>query len=76
MTTRGRQLAALIAIVIVFFLPKKTECSYPGEECGHAGAFKKQYCEHYEVEPLGFYGLELLFHRDLGFAYSSSSDCR
>jgi hypothetical protein len=74
MTTRGRQLAALFGLVIVFFLPKRVDCGYPEATCGHAGMFHT-HCTDYEVEPLGFYLLEYVFKRDIGFAYSSGEDC-
>ena len=75
MTTRGRRLAALFGLAIVFFLPKRVECGYPDATCGHAGAFRT-HCIDYEVEPFGFFLLESLFKRDIGFAYSSGEDCR
>ena len=30
MTSNGRRIAFLIAVMIVFFLPKKVDCGYPG----------------------------------------------
>ena len=32
--------------------------------------------QSYEIEPWVFYGLEQLFSRDVGFAYSSGEECR
>ncbi len=75
MTSRGRRLAFLFAVAIAFFLPKRVECGYPGGTCGHAGRFKTT-CTDYEIEPLGFYVLELAFDRDVGFAYTTDEDCR
>jgi hypothetical protein len=79
MTSSGRRWAFLIGVVIAFMLPKRVECGYPGGLCERAigstagGAGKGCY---YEVEPLGFYAIEYLAGRDIGFAYSSGDDCR
>jgi hypothetical protein len=76
MTTRGRRIAALCAIVVVFALPKHVECGYPaGEACQHKGTFGR-ICTPYELEPFGFYLLELATGTDVGFAYKSGEDCR
>jgi hypothetical protein len=75
MSTRGTRLAFLVAVAIAFFLPKRVECSYPGASCGHAGRWRT-ICTDFEIEPLGFYVLELAAHRDVGFAYSTGDDCR
>jgi hypothetical protein len=56
-------------------LPKRVECSYPGATCGHAGRWRTT-CTSFEIEPLGFYVIELLAKRDIGFAYSVGDDCR
>ena len=74
MTSRGRRIAGVIAILVVLFLPKRVECGYPDGECRHTGALRLV-CTSYEVEPLGFYAIEALAHRDVGFAYSSGEDC-
>ncbi|MFN0253432.1 MAG: hypothetical protein ACKV2T_41570 [Kofleriaceae bacterium] len=78
MTSRGKQLAVLVALIILFFLPKRVECGYPDApevSCGHYG-FLGQYCKYYEVEPIGFWLIETLAHRDVGFAYSSGEACK
>jgi len=75
MTTRGTRIAFLLAIAIGLALPKRTECSYPGATCGHAGA-RRTTCTSYQIEPLGFYLIELVAHRDVGFAYEAGDDCR
>jgi hypothetical protein len=73
MTSSGRQLAFLVAVLIAFALPKRVECGFPGGACTvHHG---KEVCTSYEVEPWGFYLLENVFSRDIGFAYSSGEDC-
>jgi hypothetical protein len=74
MTTRGKRITALIAVIIAFLLPMHAPCGYPGGECGHHGAFK-QVCKEYELEPLGFYLIEKVLERDVGFAYRSGEDC-
>lgn len=74
MTSRGRHIAAIVAILIVLFLPKRVECTH-GEKC-----FRRipgnQTCGGYEIEPMMFYVLERVLDRDVGFAYSSGEDCR
>jgi hypothetical protein len=75
MTTRGTRISLVIAALIVLLLPKRVECGYPGGTCGRAGRWKTT-CVDYEIEPLGFYLLELVFDRDVGFAYSTDEDCR
>jgi hypothetical protein len=74
MTSSGRRLAFLIAVLIAFALPKRVECGYPGAEC--AERVGREQCTRYDIEPWLFYGLEHVFSRDVGFAYSSSQDCR
>jgi hypothetical protein len=75
MTTRGTRLAFAIAAVIALALPKRVACTYPGAVCGHAGR-RGMPCTTYQVEPLGFYLIELAVHRDVGFAYETGEDCR
>lgn len=74
MTTGALQRAWLFGLLLVFFLPKRVECTFPGEVCtvtrGH------DICKSYELEPFGFYGIELLAHRNIGFAYSVDTECR
>ena len=75
MTTRGTRIAFVISIVLVCLLPKRTECSYPGATCGHAGR-GRQTCTYADVEPLGFFLVESVFERNIGFAYSREEECR
>ena len=72
MTSSGRRIAFLIAVMIVFLLPKRVVCGSPDASCVAPG----ERCTPYEVEPLGFYLLEHLAKRDVGFAYKSGADCR
>jgi hypothetical protein len=74
MSARGRHIAAVIAILIVLFLPKRVECTY-GERCAHKDS-RGRTCTSHEVEPLMFFVLERAFDRDIGFAYSSGEECR
>jgi hypothetical protein len=74
LTSRGKMITGLIALIIVFLLPKHVECGYPGAECGRHGMFR-QICKSYDLEPLGFFLLERLLHQDVGFAYKSGEDC-
>jgi hypothetical protein len=75
MTSRGRRIAGVIAVAIVGLLPKHVECGYPGADCRRTGALHTV-CRSWELEPLVFYGIELVAKRDVGFAYSSGEDCR
>lgn len=75
MTTRGTRIAFAIAVVIFLALPKRVECHFPGDTCRHAGPWRTT-CTDYEVEPLGFYLIEQVAHRDIGFAYAGGDDCR
>jgi len=78
MSTRGIRIAFVLAVVMVGVLPKRVECSYPGATCGHAGPWRTTCTsfEIFEIEPLGFYLIELAARRDIGFAYSGGDDCR
>jgi hypothetical protein len=75
MTTRGKRIAALFACIVLFLLPKHVDCGYPDGRCGHPGVLG-HFCTEYELEPLGFYLLERIAERDVGFAYSSGETCR
>lgn len=75
MTTRGTRLAFALAVLIGLALPKRSECSYPGATCGHAGR-GRTICTSYEIEPLGVYLIELAVKRDVGLAYETGDDCR
>lgn len=74
MTSSGRRLAFFIAVLIAFALPKRVECGFPGNDC--ARVVGRSQCTSYEIEPWVFYGLEHLFDRNVGFAYSHGDDCR
>jgi hypothetical protein len=71
MTSSGRRIAFFIAVLIAFMLPKRVDCGYPAAICRETGAR----CTPYEIEPWGFYLLELVTKRDIGFAYTSDIDC-
>ncbi len=74
MTSSGRRWAFFIGLLVAFALPKRVECGYPGATCQHVVG--KEACSSYEVEPWGFYLIEYVAGRDVGFAYSSGDDCR
>jgi len=73
MTSNGRRIAGLIGLVVAFALPKRVECGYPGGTCERIVDHRA--CRSYEVEPFGFYLLENVFSRNVGFAYSTEDDC-
>ncbi|MEJ7597871.1 MAG: hypothetical protein WKG01_08190 [Kofleriaceae bacterium] len=76
MSSRGKQIAGLIAVLLVLFLPKRVRCGYPGaEDCTVKGALWTR-CTMTELEPLGLYVIELVAKRDVGFAYSVDDGCR
>ena len=75
MTTRGKRITALFAVLIALALPKHVDCGYPDGTCGQLGALKLM-CTPYEIEPLGFFVVEKLLGRDVGFAYTSGERCR
>lgn len=75
MTARGKQLAALIAMVCALALPKRVECGYPGGRCETQASFGRT-CSWSELEPFGFYLIEALVKSDVGFAYSTRAECR
>ncbi|MEO7092142.1 MAG: hypothetical protein ABI175_02750 [Polyangiales bacterium] len=74
LTSRGKRITAFIAVIIAFLLPKDVECRYPGGECGRHGMFR-QICKDHELEPLGFFLIEKLVQRDVGFAYRATEEC-
>ena len=75
MSSRGKQLAFLFAVAIVFLLPKQVECDRPGASCHKPGPYHSV-CTRHDTEPFGFYLLELVLDRDVGFAYAHEEDCR
>ena len=76
MTSRGKAFAGVLALIILFFLPKHVECGYPDGRCRPRVGMFRQQCTPYEVEPLGLYAIEKLAHRDVGFAYTTGETCR
>jgi hypothetical protein len=74
MSSSGRRWAFLIGVAIAFALPKRVECGYPGGDCRRIGDGTT--CGYYEVEPWGFYLIEYVAGRNVGFAYSAGDDCR
>ena len=73
MTSHGKQIAAAIAVVVALLLPKRVECGFPGAHCETARGLLR--CTRFDTEPLGFFLLESVLGRDVGFAYWSSDDC-
>jgi hypothetical protein len=75
MTSRAKQITALLAILLVLFLPKQVDCGYPGGECARPASGRRM-CRAYDVEPIGLFLLEWVAGRDLGFAYSRGETCQ
>lgn len=75
MSSNGKRWAALFGLVVALALPISVECGVPGAECAVAGKFRTV-CKSSELEPLGFYFLESVLHRNVGFAYTRTVDCR
>ena len=76
MTSRAKQITGLIAICIALALPIHVECGFPGATCAAHDGVLRTVCKDFELEPMGFYLLELVAHQDVGFAYSRGEDCR
>ena len=74
MSSRAKQITALIAIVAGLLLPKHVECGYPGGECLRQGRSGRM-CTTYELEPVGFYLIEWVVGRNVGFAYAKGQVC-
>lgn len=74
MSSRAKQVTALIALALALFLPKRVECSFPGDECPYQGR-SGRLCTRYEIEPVAFYMIEWLAGRNVGFAYSKGEVC-
>lgn len=76
-TTSGKRWALILGLLIAFALPRHVPCGYPGAvNCQRPGRFPGDRCTPYELEPFGFYLLELWLDRDIGFAYTTGEDCR
>ena len=75
MTSRAKQVVGLIAVLLALLLPKRVPCGYPGGECARPGMYRRM-CQVYEVEPIGFYLVEWVVSRDVGFAYSTGESCQ
>lgn len=75
MTSRAKQITALIAVGIALLLPRQVDCGYPGGECAVPGMSRRM-CTAYEVEPMGIFLVEWVVGRNIGFAYSRGQNCR
>jgi hypothetical protein len=78
MTSSGKRIAAICGILGALALPKHVECGYPDQICTRYlphGRYTEA-CTPYELEPWGFYLLESVLHRDVGFAYEADEECR
>lgn len=74
MTSSGRRIAFFIGVAIAFMLPKRVDCEFPGAtSCGRV--VDHRWCTPYELEPFGFYLIEHLASRNVGFAYSRGDGC-
>ena len=68
MTSNGRRIAFLVAILAACALPKRVERGR------HPGRWKGETCVVYELEPLAVYGIESALSTRLGVVYSRD-DC-
>jgi hypothetical protein len=75
MTTRGKQIAVVVAITAALALPKRVPCECPGREPCERRDELGRICRPTDLEPLGVYLIELVAHRDLRIAYDSWLDC-
>jgi len=75
MTTRGKHIAAAIAIVAALALPKRVPCEHPGRERCDVRDDIGQICTPTDLEPLGVYLIELVSRRDVRIAYRTWLDC-
>jgi hypothetical protein len=76
MTSRAKQVVALIAVLLALLLPKRVECGFPGGECSPRARPYRQLCHPHEIEPIGLYLVEWVVGRNVGFAYSTGETCR
>jgi hypothetical protein len=75
LSASGKRIAFLVALVVAFALPKRVECFYAGDESCRHGSHGRP-CTTYELEPFGFYLIELVAKTDVGFGYSTTEECR
>lgn len=76
LSTRGMRWAFFFGALLAFFLPRRVDCGYPDAPPCEQRAELGLSCHLYELEPWGFYALERLAHRDVGFAYARREECR
>jgi hypothetical protein len=74
LSTRGMRWAYAFGLTVALLLPKRVDCGVPDVRCDRRSALGLL-CHAYELEPWGLYGLELVMHRDVGFAYSRGEEC-
>jgi hypothetical protein len=66
--------AYAFGLCLAFLLPKRVECGVPETRCARRSSLGLL-CTAYEVEPWGFYAIEKLAGKNVGFAYSHDEDC-
>ncbi|MGE0549095.1 MAG: hypothetical protein AB7O24_14395 [Kofleriaceae bacterium] len=76
MTSRGKQVAFIFACIAVFLLPKRVDCGFPGGRCGRYSRDRTMFCTTRDLEPLGFFLIEQVAERNVGFAYAREETCR
>ena len=74
MTSRGKRIAALVAVLAVMALPKKVPCEVPGRDCS-VHDDRGRTCEMTDLEPFGVYLIEYLAGRDVSVAYRTWLEC-
>lgn len=75
LSSSGKRWVSLIAVCVALALPKHVRCGFPaGDACSVIGPTGRS-CETYELEPLGFFLVELVAGDNVGFAYERGVDC-
>lgn len=74
MTSHAKRTAALVAIAVVFCLPKQVPCEYPQPQCDTVFVDGLG-CTPTDLEPYGIFLVESLIGADVAVAYRSWLDC-
>ena len=75
MTSRGRALAAGIALLVLALVPKQVPCRFPGDACERLDV-RGRLCTTADTEPAGVWALEWILRRDVPITYKRQETCR